>query len=268
MKRVNSILILCFSLLGNALSTQAQVTMSYQDDALRVNYTVENGQFHGPYTSYHSNGQLKTQGTFRHNYRQGTWTLWDSLGAKRMVREYEDHLHFQRTFPPIPNEGPIPILAQPIHEVKVNEDSILAYYHLRERAIVWSKRIWRTLLPTQNNPMLSDPDLLLVMNRAVQDGQITVYKTADDEFRYPLTTREFNYLHLSDDEVHEAAMEDAMVFSKLEILHFKIKEDWVIDSDRQLLEARIIGICPVVSYTILNYAMFLARSPLVILTHA
>lgn len=216
----------------NASNTKPPQTLqkTFEGKFIKVNYSMENGRMHGAYQSFYSNGQLKAQGRLEHNYRIGNWTVWDSTGSKRMERHYTSPFRYQRLYPKVSSSGPIPLLSTPIYSPKRNADGLYDYFPLKERMVVYVKRIWRTVKPF-NNPILFESQLLFdALAKEIDAGRLKTYSGEDDQFREEIDLISSNLAHLP-------------------ITHFKIKEEWVFDNERLLMECRIIGICPVVEYS-------------------
>ncbi len=146
------------------------------------------------------------------------------------------------------------------------ERTPLPYAYLREADVMWSKRIWRIIdlnekmnLPlkyplskqTQDRKSLID----LVMD-AVQEGSLTAYTFADDEFTAPVTMKEVESrggartdtvkMQRPEPPYDEYDTIIAREFSRDKVIGFRMKEDWFFDKQRSVMEVRIIGIAPLI----------------------
>lgn len=142
----------------------------------------------------------------------------------------------------------------------------MAYAPLREADVMWSKRVWRKidLKEKLNLPMYYpvEPKVCLmslfdVLKCAVLEGDLTAFANPalDDEFMSPMTKDEVRKMLVSWDSTHESEdVENPGSFKivpvKTEITSEKIcqywiKEDWYFDKQRSVMEARIIGLCPI-----------------------
>ncbi len=146
------------------------------------------------------------------------------------------------------------------------ERTPLPYAYLREADVMWSKRIWRIIdlnekmnLPlkyplskqTQDRKSLID----LVMD-AVQEGSLTAYTFADDEFTAPVTMKEVESrggartdtvkMQRPEPPYDEYDTIIAREFSRDKVIGFRMKEDWFCDTQRLVMEVRIIGIAPLI----------------------
>ncbi|MBL7982304.1 MAG: hypothetical protein JNL52_10910 [Flavobacteriales bacterium] len=57
---------------------------------------------HGPFTAYHPNGQLRTQGQFKHGLKHGEWRSWNADGKLVEVQRWRSGVrvgHRQRDVP-------------------------------------------------------------------------------------------------------------------------------------------------------------------------
>lgn len=147
-------------------------------------------------------------------------------------------------------------------ETRYNKKPI-PYPHLREANIMWSKRIWRKLDMREklNHPLYFplEPSkdrisLAQLLISAADEGSITAYDPFDDEFSTTLTKAQINqklfkidtfYFPNPDPPYNEEMKIVRKELDFADIKEFRIKEDWVFDKERSVLEVRIIGIQPV-----------------------
>lgn len=127
--------------------------------------------------------------------------------------------------------------------------------------MMWSKRVWRTLdlkekinhpyyYPTE--PTHSMKNLITVMRDGMCSGELTAFDAISDEFNYRLAASEACAIGESVDTVWVTDENDDLTptvinnpFQTYNIRQLRIKEDWYFDKKRSVMEARIIGICPV-----------------------
>ena len=197
----------------------------YEDENIKCSYETMQGRLDGQYVSYYKNGKKKSEGKFENNYRIGKWTVWDSIGSIRMQRNYSNPFTFKQIIPKVSNDEPIKLLNVPIYNLQYNKDGFIEYFYLKERMVVWAKRIWRYVTPKENPILFKRENLFSFLTKNIQSKNITPYGTEDDEFRKELTT--------------------PLDTSNYKIIAFKIKEDCFFDNERLVSESRIIGICPV-----------------------
>jgi hypothetical protein len=62
----------------------------FPDSTVHFEVELKNGFKDGAYTEYHSNGEVKMKGHFRHDKRDGAWRLFNEEGKLVLRRAYED----------------------------------------------------------------------------------------------------------------------------------------------------------------------------------
>jgi gliding motility associated protien GldN len=133
------------------------------------------------------------------------------------------------------------------------------YPFVREADVMWSKRIWRMIdLREKMNlplyyPVTPNADRISMWDAiycAVKTHEITIYQVSpfdyDNSFEVPLTRTE------ADSALLKILRIDTGSGSKLEsehlgsddIVSYMLKEDWIFDKQRSVLDSRILGICP------------------------
>lgn len=227
MRKHYLILLFVSAFLVSLINGSKKEKREYNDRDIKCSYRTTKGRFDGYYISFYRNGKKKSEGSFENNLRSGKWSVWDSTGRLRMQREYKNPFVVNRIFPKIHNEKPIQLLNVPPYNLKYNKDGYLENFPLRERMIVWSKRLWRSLIPEENEILFENNRLFRFLNKNILNKNITAYSVADDQFTKELTSGELDT-------------------SSTKIIGFKIKEDFFFDNERLVSESRIIGICPVV----------------------
>jgi hypothetical protein len=212
--------------------TVAQKYEGFIDDKL-IWFEVKNNQLDGIYTSYIKTFDYKGEilywpsvtGSFSKGQRVGKWELFDEKGTLIFERNYEDLFDFDQVLPKLPDNDAIELLPKPIYVAVKDSNDLYVYYPLQEREVALSNRAWRELLPDANAELVNQHifnDLLLKL----ANGEITAYN--HEQFL---------------DTVSRITFKD---LTNLELVSFRIKEDFFIDNTRQLSETRIIGLCPVV----------------------
>ena len=143
----------------------------------------------------------------------------------------------------------------------------MASVYVRESDVMWSKRTWRVIdlreklnLPIYypEEPTVCLMNLFDVFKCALLDGGLLAFSNPifDDEFTSPMSKMELMNLLVSWDSTHETEDvnnpgEYLKTPLKTEITgsavrQYWIKEDWYFDKQRSMMEARIVGICPLV----------------------
>jgi gliding motility associated protien GldN len=143
---------------------------------------------------------------------------------------------------------------------------VVPYTHIREADVMWARRVWRTidLREKINHPLyfpveeINDRKSLfdVIRQGLLVDGSITAYDAGpfldDDEFRKPLLASELRDMFSRVDTQYTESLETGdmeMVVQNIdlttrEIKMYRIKEDWIFDKQRSVMDIRIIGIAP------------------------
>nr|MBA3971469.1 gliding motility protein GldN [Bacteroidota bacterium] len=148
---------------------------------------------------------------------------------------------------------------------RINRPFPVSAVYLREADVMWSKRVWRVidLREKMNLPLYypEEPTVCLmslfdVLKCALLNDELLAFANPifDDEFTSPMTKVEVRNMLVSWDSTHQS--EDVnnpgqyiSIPLKKEILassirQYWIKEEWYFDRQRSVMEAKIIGICP------------------------
>jgi len=138
---------------------------------------------------------------------------------------------------------------------------VIAFTPLREADVMWLKRIWRVIdlrekinhvLYFPVEPIMDRRSLTQVVYQAVIEGTITPYGTLDDEFTVQLTKAEVEqtttrvdteYIENEYGDVEPVAIKEE--FNPANVKRYRLKEEWFFDNQKSVMEARIIGLCPV-----------------------
>jgi gliding motility associated protien GldN len=141
---------------------------------------------------------------------------------------------------------------------------VTPYANLREADVVFQKRIWQEIdLREKMNTYMASPKarLIDILMSAIEAGELTAYDpipTKDDPdgdgFSKPLKPGEAK-AKLSDSSLVTrvdtagnvlSSSRVAGEFNPDSIVRFRIKEDWMFDKQRSVMEPRIIGIAPLI----------------------
>jgi len=143
----------------------------------------------------------------------------------------------------------------------------IAYHHLREADMMWTKKIWRILnLREKINHPLFYPSIKPIGDRrsltqlimwGVENTGMYVYGIDDDEFTTPLTLSELNdALGASMDTISVEDEDGIEVLTPVKndpapetVTRYLMKEVWYFDKQRSKLEVQIVGLCPIRRYT-------------------
>ncbi|MBE2246180.1 MAG: gliding motility protein GldN [Candidatus Competibacteraceae bacterium] len=143
---------------------------------------------------------------------------------------------------------------------------VVPYSFLREADVMFARRIWRKIdLREKINQPLYYPTvptnqrknlITLLMDALLTEQSIKAYTTDLDDFRAEMTSAEVANIGVSRDsqqlqrpyppyDWYDTVL--VTTFDPTNVKTYKIKEDWIFDKQRSVLEPRIIGICPVMN---------------------
>jgi gliding motility associated protien GldN len=145
------------------------------------------------------------------------------------------------------------------------ERNTIPYAYVREADVMWMKRIWRVIdLRERMNQPFYYPEypysnwrnLITVIMDALKEGTLTAYDASSptDEFLVPIHYQELMQRLERTETVQMQRADppydyyDTIIetrFNAMDVKRFRIKEDWIFDKQRSVMEARILGICPV-----------------------
>ena len=143
---------------------------------------------------------------------------------------------------------------------------VVPYPYIREADVMWYRRVWREIdlrekinLPLYYpiEPINDRKSLFDVIKQGIlDDGSITAYDPGptgqDDEFKKPLLPAEVKTLLSKIDtgqteNIYTGAMDTVYTTTEVtsdKIKRYELKEDWIFDRQRSVMDIRIIGICP------------------------
>jgi gliding motility associated protien GldN len=138
--------------------------------------------------------------------------------------------------------------------------------HIREADVMWARRVWRVidLREKVNHPLyfplepIEDRKCLfdVLRDALLTEGSITAYDPGpmlqDDAFGRPLDAASLAALFMHRDTVYTEDLESGQLVpveqeERLEaatITRYLLKEDWVFDKQRSVMDIRIIGLAP------------------------
>ena len=138
------------------------------------------------------------------------------------------------------------------------------YANLRESDVAFAKRVWREIdVREKMNQYLASPKarLIDVLMDAIKAGELTAYSPVPtkedpngDSFGTPLTGDRAMATMADSSMVEKRDREGNIISSAMvagefnpdSVVRFRIKEDWVFDKQRGIMEPRIIGLAPMI----------------------
>lgn len=143
---------------------------------------------------------------------------------------------------------------------------VVAYPFIREADVMWFRRVWREidLREKINHPLyfptepINDRKSLfdVIRQGLLVDGSITAYDAGatgeDDEFKKPLLIDQIKEkLSRTDttytEDINTGEMKPVITqveTGSADIKKYRLKEDWIFDRQRSVMDIRIIGIAP------------------------
>lgn len=230
MKTVTHLLLTIF--LFSFITSQIR-KQQYDNGQLKYQADIVNGMLNGKYISWYKNGKKKAEGIFKNNQRIGKWTVYDSLGKIRMTREYSNSFQFSTITSNSGNGESISLPDKMPYKLSRNKNGYYEYPELLEKDIVVSKRLWRTIEPNSENISLFEKNHFfdLIVKNVTETKKLTAFDTESDEFKKVIPI---------------AKVQNIISKGTIDVVGYKIKEDWFYNSSWQLSETRIIGICPII----------------------
>ncbi len=138
----------------------------------------------------------------------------------------------------------------------VKERKPIELPYVREADVLWSKVIWQNIdLRQKINQPLYFPleptgnyrSLMKVLEDALREGEIRAYGVDDEFFKDEPLDPDDLFQRLSRTETFMEDDEEVVVeipFNPAQVLRFRIREEWFIDTRRGRLDVRIVGLSP------------------------
>lgn len=149
----------------------------------------------------------------------------------------------------------------------IQTQRVVPYPYIRQADVMWERRVWREidLREKMNLPLYYPIDSIgdrkslfdVIRDGILNDGSITAYSPGplgiNDEFSEPMTPDQVaELLTKVDTSVQEnifdpGTWDTTIVVQSVgsaEIVRYQLKEDWIFDRQRSVMDIRIIGICP------------------------
>ncbi|OAV44212.1 gliding motility protein GldN [Lewinella sp. 4G2] len=141
-----------------------------------------------------------------------------------------------------------------VERTMVNERKILAYEHVREADLMWSKRIFRVLdVREKINMPFANPErpLITVLLEAADSNKIQLYDPISDAFKVPLKDADraalaggIDTVEVIDEDFNITYEPIARELNPEDIRRYRIQEIWFFDKESSTMQVRILGIAP------------------------
>lgn len=140
----------------------------------------------------------------------------------------------------------------------------IPFVHIREADIMWARRVWHKIDFRQKlnqiyfyplTPSNERINLISLIRLGIEQGKLTPYDPMYDDLRQVMRREEALQIGVYRDTV---MIQDANPpyterpvlieepFDPSRVKQIKLKEDWVFDKKRSVMEVRILAICPVI----------------------
>ena len=138
---------------------------------------------------------------------------------------------------------------------RTKDRHVMAYDHIREADVLWSKRLWREINTREKMnlsfgyPKMPFINVLLAILSTDESAKIFInddftIETDINEVKSKLGSTETIQVYNPVTETHEETIVDND-FDPESITKFRIKEDWVFDEETSRMVVRIIAIAPI-----------------------
>jgi gliding motility associated protien GldN len=144
-----------------------------------------------------------------------------------------------------------------VEKTLMEENQVLAYPQLEERDIFWERRIWQEIDTREkiNLPFrYPEAPLFSILVDEIKKGNIVAYDPLDDQFTTPVSWNELaarvnetDTIEVYDPITYEVSYE--VVQNQLnpeDIVKYRIKETWFVDSKHSVMKVRILGLAPII----------------------
>ncbi|MDX1446836.1 hypothetical protein [Lishizhenia sp.] len=205
---------------------------------IAVVYHTSNDELSGEYIAKYPNKNTKVKGYYEANKRHGAWYFYDEDEVLIFIHVYAQGVilgsyYSEAEYQEAMQEEMIEAPFQTYNNTSLNPVEKLPA--IVEENVIWTERLWRTI-DLKDNPALLGNSILQTLLDYVAMDSITAYSAKDDEFTSPLE--------------HFDLIEDS-----LELIGYKIKEDWFYDTVQQQLNFRIVGIAPLIKNSSNTYEL-------------
>lgn len=212
-----AMLLAVLTLLMQSFDDFSPLVQTYEDGEIKCTFTTVLGRFHGDYISYYPKGGIKVKGSFDNNMRSGKWIVYDSCGKVALERTYLSPFCFRQ------HAYGEEFVGGNETEMVRNQNNFYSYCEVVEKNVDYSKRIYRVLYPKHNKALFAS-SLYKCIHNNVLANNLQAY--ADQDFQESLSALPKE--------------------NSLQIIGFKIIEDFFLDHSRRLSETRIIAIAPLI----------------------
>lgn len=191
-------------------------------------YQLNKGKMDGYFII--SGKMFNVAGSYANNVKNGDWYMWNCNDELLVHRYYHNGVAFDRKFNRVPENKLLKIInSKPYRE----RDSLFQYPYRKidESDVIWSKTVWRELLPEDNPLLFENQFLLKTIISAIKKKEIVAYNNKG------------NFIY-----GNSISPEEVLTYfdTTLNIIGYSIKEANMFDCSCKDLENRAIAISPLV----------------------
>jgi len=224
---------ICVLILFCAFDNHDIKNLSYPDGKLKVEVGFSEGKYNGHYISMYENGSKKAEGYFVDNCRKGVWTVWDSAGSVRMVRDYKNAFEFITITANNHNGIGVELPDAQPYQPLILSNGVPDYPIANKKDIVMAKLIWRVFNRDNNNLLFDNNVLNTNIINQLNTGAIPIY--ADHKLKQHFDVDSINNLLANKQNL---------------ITGYRIYESYNFYTTFQLSDTRIIALSPIISNSV------------------
>ena len=202
---------------------------TYDCEYYSMSYSLLNNKLDGEFIEYYNDGTKSTQGKYLTNQRIGDWSFWDASGNLVLKRKYVNNYVFEQLYPQLQLDESLNLLDGCKYYPVKNEQDYFSYRHIRENSVLYSKKVISNMLATENLEWFPNGEFLQML----KDN-----KASDDFLVFEIF------------ESYKSGLMQIDDFDNQKLIAFKFTEEYVFDRDVQMMEYRILFICPVFKNTL------------------
>ncbi len=204
------------------------ITGETLEESDQVSYGISDNHFYGVYAEKYENGKLKVLGEFYNGQRVGVWSIWKEGGELALQRNYWGNGSVTFQYPYSTNIYEDLYEKYPAYTLERDKDNIYKYGFLEERAVAYSKRLWRVLDKENEKKLFRQVDFKAFVESLINTDVVWYEYGESGEFKTVIKDKELEKLK------KEAAEWD---YNRIQI-----KEDFYFSKDHLTGNARQIGL--------------------------
>ncbi len=207
---------------------QESTRNSLNISGIEVDFSLINNQLNGIYEEKYPNGKIKVLGHFFKGQRTDIWSVWGEDGKLKIQRNYFINKSFDFVYPSANNPYKAIYQLYPEYVMEKNKQNFYPYQYIEERAVVYSKRIWRELNNKNEPELFSKVDFRNVIQE-LMSNEIKWYEYGENgDFKTEITNGNLDNVKSS--------------YKNWDFSRIEIKEDFFFNLDNLKSDIRQIAI--------------------------